>query len=367
VNAFAPAPALVPPAVLRAATAPRPFASERLLVVDVTRRALASHAFGALPSVLAPGDLVVVNDAATLPAALPLTSHAAELRLAAWAAPDEGEFWAVAFGSGSWRLPTEERGRAPLLPPGEGFACGALRGTVVAVDADDPALVRVRFELTGAELWRELYRAGHVVSYSYLTRESELWDVNNHFAARPWAFEAPSAGLPLTFELLGALRRRGVEVTRLTHAAGLSSTGSAALDRRLPLPERYDIPSETVRSIEAARRQGGRVLAVGTTVVRALESSAHEHGTLRAGAGEARLVLGPAHRLRVVDGLLTGLHAPGSSHFRLLAAFAPVRLLEQALAQAAREGYLAHEFGDACLILRQARERAGAAPDRLVA
>ena len=350
---------------LRAATRPRSFGSERLLVVDARTRALGSHRFAALPSLLEPGDLVVVNDAATLPAALPLTSHDAELRLAAHAA--DGEFWAVVLGAGTWRLPTERRGPAPVFRLGEPFASGALRGTVVAVDRDDARLVRVRFEAAGAELFRALYAAGHVVSYSYLERESELWDVNGRFAGRPWAFEPPSAGLPLTFEVLSGLRRRGVEVARLTHAAGLSSTGSAALDRRLPLPERYDIPRATVDAVARARAQGGRVVAVGTTVVRALESSALEDGTPRAGEGEARLVLGPAHPLRVADALLTGMHEPGSSHFRLLSAFAPASLLERALVTAAREGYLGHEFGDACLILRRRPTTEGAAPDRLVA
>lgn len=352
------------PIALGAAVRPRSFGSERLLVVDGANGALGTHAFSALPTLLAPGDLLVVNDAATLPAALPLTSHPAELRLAAHA--DAGEFWAVALGAGTWRLPTERRGTAPLFRRGEGLASGDLRGTIVAVDPVEPSLVRVGFALAGDELFRELYRAGHVVSYSYLERESELWDVNR-FAARPWSFESPSAGLPLTFELLGALRRRCVELARVTHAAGLSSTGSASLDRRLPLPERYAVPNETVAAVTATHVRGGRVVAVGTTVVRALESSAVEHGELRAGEGTARLVLGPSHALGVVDGLVSGLHERGSSHFRLLSAFAPARLLERALLTAAREGYLAHEFGDACLILRRRPARRGAAPDRLVA
>ena len=102
------------------------------------------------------------------------------------------------------------------------------------VDAEEPRLLRVRFESEGRELLEALYRAGRVVQYSYVERPLELWDVQNRFASRPWAFELPSAGRPVTFALLGELRARGVALAVVTHAAGLSSTGSASLDRRLP-------------------------------------------------------------------------------------------------------------------------------------
>lgn len=331
------------------AVAPRPFGTERLLHVDPASGTVSHHAYRDLAERLRPGDLLVVNDAATLPAALPLTSHDAELRLAT--RESNGEFWAVVLGPGSARLPTEARGPAPRLAEGERVVSGGLAGTVVAVDGREPRLVRVRFDLVGGELFAALYRAGKVISYSYLTRASELWDVNNGFASRPWAFEPPSAALPLSFELLGALRRRGVGLASLTHAAGLSSTGSASLDARLPFPERYELPAATVDAVEAAQARGARVLAVGTTVVRALESNALEHGALLPGPGRAELVIGPGFRPRVATGLLTGLHEPTTSHFSLLAAFAPRALLDRALEAAAREHYLQHEFGDGCLIL----------------
>jgi S-adenosylmethionine:tRNA ribosyltransferase-isomerase len=334
---------------LAAATAPRVRASERLLAVDPKLSTVRDLHVRDLPNLLRPGDALVVNDAATLPASLRLTSHDAELRLAAHE-PD-GAFRAVLLGAGSWRLPTEARGVAPQMRPGEAFASGELSGRVLAVDPDDPELVTLRFDQTGAAFERALYARGRVVQYAYLARELELWDVQSGFAARPWAFEPPSAGLPLSFELLFALRRSGVELAALSHAAGLSSTGSASLDRRLPLPERYEIPEATRALVERTRARAGRVVAVGTTVVRALESSALEHGSLTAGAGEARLVIGPGFRPRVVDGLLTGMHEPTTSHFALLSAFAPRELLERALTTAARAGYLQHEFGDVCLIL----------------
>ena len=144
---------------------------------------------------------------------------------------------------------------------------------------------------------------------------------------------------------------QGVRVAALTHAAGISSTGSAELDARLPAPERYYIPDDTVTAVEETKERGARVVAVGTTVTRALESSRLTQGRLTPGEGEATLVIGPGFRPALVDGLLTGMHARGTSHFALLEAFAPRELLERALEHAEGVGYLEHEFGDSCLLL----------------
>jgi S-adenosylmethionine:tRNA ribosyltransferase-isomerase len=156
----------------------------------------------------------------------------------------------------------------------------------------------------------------------------------------------PSAGRPLTWNLIFELERRGARVVALTHAAGISSTGSDELDRQLPLPERYEIPEATVHAIAHARR----VIAIGTSVTRALEASA-AHGALRSGPGVARLRIGPGHRLRAVQGISSGIHEPGTSHFELLMAFADRDLLELASRHAVEANYLGHEFGDSCLIL----------------
>ncbi|HXY38484.1 MAG TPA: S-adenosylmethionine:tRNA ribosyltransferase-isomerase, partial [Vicinamibacteria bacterium] len=164
------------------------------------------------------------------------------------------------------------------------------------------------------------------------------------------AAEMPSAGRPLRLPLLRALRSRRIALATVTHAAGLSSTGDPALDAALPLPERSLLPASAVAAIECARRAGGRVLAVGTSVVRALEGAALD-GPLRAGGSVRHERIGQGHQLRVVSGLLTGLHAPGESHFELLQAFAPRALLERALVHAGEAGYLGHEFGDSMLIL----------------
>jgi S-adenosylmethionine:tRNA ribosyltransferase-isomerase len=334
------------------ATAPRDDrAATRLLVVDPAAGALRDARVAGLSDYVRGGDLLVVNDAATLPASLPARTAAGqpmELRLAA---TEGDEWWAVAFGEGDWRQRTEDRAAPPPLSSHQQLQVGAaLRAEVRAVSPLSPRLVLLRFDASGPALWSALYRDGRPVQYSYLQAPLALWDVQTPYHARPWAMEMPSAGRALTPRLLQELRAHGVGVAWLTHAAGLSSTGDAALDARLPLPERYQVPPDTVGAIAAARRAGGRVVAAGTTVVRALESAAAD-GELRAGAGVATLRVGRAHRLRVVDGILTGMHETGTSHFDLLEAFAPRPLLEEALRHAEEQGYLGHEFGDAMLVL----------------
>ena len=335
------------------ATAPRDRASTRLLHVDPRAGSVEHTALSALPALVEPGDLVIVNDAATLPAALRLTSHDAELRLAAHA-PD-GAFHAVVLGAGTWRTPTEERGRAPSLRAGERVASGELTGTVVAVDSSEPALVTLRFDQKGAAFERALYARGEVVQYSYLSLPLELWDVQSRFSSRPWAFEPPSAGLALTFELVAALRGRGVDVAALSHAAGLSSTGSASLDRRLPLPERYEIPEATRVAVERARAERGRVLAVGTTVVRALESAVRDgHGEVRAGRAATTLFLTPGAEFQVVTDLVTNFHLPRSTLLMLVAAFAGRERVLNAYRAAIDAGYRFYSYGDAMLITGRA-------------
>jgi S-adenosylmethionine:tRNA ribosyltransferase-isomerase len=180
------------------------------------------------------------------------------------------------------------------------------------------------------------------------------------YAGRPFAFEMPSAGRPLSWEILLALRRRGVRWGALTHAAGLSATGDPAVDAALPLPERYEIPAATARAIAETRRRGGRVIAVGTTVVRALEgAAAGASGVPRAGAGTTDLRIGDGFQPRVADGILSGVHAAGESHFAVMAAFAPRGLLDAAMADAERSGFTTHELGDAMLVLPRLHSTSG--------
>jgi len=343
----------------------------RLLVIDPAApegAGLRETRTPALPELLAPGDLLVVNDAATLPASLRGTDEAGrpvEVRLIAvrggWRAdagssspvhPSPLRFAAVLFGDGDWHTRTEDRPPPPELAEGARLHFGALRATVGRHASLSPRLLELRFDGDADALWAALYKEGRPVQYAHLAHDLPLWAVQTVYATRPWAFEMPSAGRPLSWEILLALRRRGVRWASLTHAAGLSATGDPAIDAALPLPEAFEIPSATARAVAETRARGGRVVAVGTTVVRALEGAAQQHdGIVRAGRGETDLRITPVFRPRVVDGILSGAHAAHESHFQLLAAFAGADLLAAAAAHAERSGFLTHELGDAMLVL----------------
>jgi S-adenosylmethionine:tRNA ribosyltransferase-isomerase len=339
----------------------------RLLVVDGHGR-ISHRPRGALADVLVAGDLVVANDAATLPASLTGThvasAAAIEVRLAgrrSLATDDVHSFVAVVFGAGDYRTPTERRPLPPALGVGDGLALGPLRARVVRL-LDHPRLIELRFAGDADTIRAGIARHGRPVQYAHLPTRLALWDVWTRIAALPAAFEAPSAGFVLDWRLLDRLAARGVGFATLTHAAGLSSTGDAALDARLPLAEPYRIPEATVAAIAATRRRGGRVVALGTTVARALEHAAARPGGLAAGAGVADNRLGPATRLRVVDAIVSGTHEPGTSHHALLGAFVPAATLARIDAALEASGYRTHEFGDSVWIEHTALPRAVAGP-----
>jgi S-adenosylmethionine:tRNA ribosyltransferase-isomerase len=327
----------------------------RLLVVDPAIEQWGHARFDALPALLAAGDVVVVNDAATLPASLPARygAESIELRLvtAPTAAEHTGGFAAVVLGAGDWRTPTEHRPAPPVIPIGAELDVGdgALVATVVARDPLSPRLLWLEPDRWREALWRAIYTAGRPVQYAHVPAPYHLWDVQTPYAGRPWAVEMPSAGRPLTWDLLGALRARGVRVVPLTHAAGLSATGDPAIDAALPLPEAYELPAATVAAIGDARARGGRVIAIGTSVVRAIEGAA-VRGPLAAGAGVTDLRIGAEFQPRIVDAVVSGIHAAGESHHDLLAAFAGTTLTG-AVRDALAAGYRLHEHGDATLIL----------------
>ena len=331
-----------------AATWPREDPSaEKLLLIDPRSARIEDAHIADLPAQFRAGDVLVVNDAATAPASLAGVgpNGPIEARLAGENA--DGTFRAILFGPGDWRMRTEDRAEH-RVNAGDRLRLGSLAATVT--ELTHGRLATLRFDAEGSALWSALYRHGKPIQYSYLRRDLPAWHAQTRYGSRPWAMESPSAGRPLTFELLARIAANGVAIRALTHAAGISSTGDDALDALLPFPERFDIPSRTADAIAQARGRRGRVIAVGTTVVRALEGCAAIHGEVVAGEGITDLRLGPGTKRRVVDGLLTGMHAAGSSHFELLRAFAPAPLLAAATHHAEVEGYLGHEFGDSMLI-----------------
>ncbi len=338
----------------KAAAAPRSVEEQRLLVVDPLAGVSFTTAARRLPELLHPGDLVVVNDAATLPASLPVRTESGrrhELRVATAGGP--AGWWVVLLGEGDWRTPTEQRPAPDPLDEGDAITLpDGAHAIVMERSPGSPRLLRVDWGRSDAAVLALLYRYGRPVQYSYLRRDLRVEDVQTPFGVRPWAVEMPSASRPLDWAALHALRRRGIGLATLTHAAGLSATGDDALDAQLPLPERYAIPTRTAEAIARTHARGGLVLAVGTTVVRALEGNALAHrGRLVGGEGTTDLIIDQAFIPRVVDGLLSGVHEPGTSHHRVVSAFAPPKLVDTAHTQAAAAGLLVHEFGDATLVM----------------
>jgi S-adenosylmethionine:tRNA ribosyltransferase-isomerase len=313
----------------------------RLLVLDRVTGAACHSRFDRLGDFLRPGDLLVLNNSRTLPAVLPGTGPegaAVEVRLAHRLGPDR---WRALLVS-----PARVRASMRVSLPEEG-----LFATVEEHSGEEPLSV-IRFSRAGVALYDALYRIGQPVRYEYIDQPWDLDYYQTVFASVPGSVEMPSAGRAFTWELLLGLKRKGVGIAFLSLHAGLSYF----LDDRWVkdphyTPEEYQIPAETAEAITRTKRSGGRVIAVGTTVVRALEWAALAGGGIGPQSGWTSLFIHQGFPLRVVNGLITGLHEPEATHLDLLSAFMEPERLRQAYLEALAQGYLWHEFGDANLIL----------------
>jgi S-adenosylmethionine:tRNA ribosyltransferase-isomerase len=329
------------PAGLEACAPPAERDRVRLLVA---RPGGVEHArFAALGTFLAPGDLLVVNTSGTLAAAVDGTRHdgrAVTVHVAA--ALDDGT-WVVEV-----RPARGATGPVPDSRPGDVIT---LPGDVrVALVAPQPGgQIRLWQATAGVDGGVPAYlaRHGRPIRYAYLRMPVPLADYQTVFAREPGSAEMPSAGRPFTTELVTDLVTRGIGIVPITLHTGVSSQDAG----EPPQPERYAVPETTARAVNMTRAGGSRVVAVGTTATRALESGAPPPGAGPRPAGWTDLVLGPDRPARVVSGLITGWHAPGASHLDLLAAVAGSGLVDRAYRGALRSRYLWHEFGDSCLLL----------------
>lgn len=320
----------------------------RLLVAG--RNAITHTTFTDIDSYLEPGDLLVLNRSRTL--AAEVDGHRSDGRplLLHFATELDDHSWVI-------ELRTTPDGRSPILD--------AMAGETLRL----PHAVRVRllepYPATGGSptghgtrLWRAqvictrpvreyLADTARPISYGYLNGRWPLEDYQTVFGTEPGSAEMPSAGRPFTAELIIRLIMRGVVIAPITLHTGVSSQDAG----EPPQAERYRVDEPTARLVNATRLAGNRVVAVGTTVTRALESVAGPDGTVHASAGWTDLVLGPEHPVRVVNGLITGLHDPHASRLLLVESVAGTELAQQAYDAAVAQRYLWHEFGDSCLLL----------------
>ncbi|SON59418.1 S-adenosylmethionine:tRNA ribosyltransferase-isomerase [Mycobacterium simulans] len=312
----------------------------------VARSSEVSHVrFTDLGDFLHPGDLLVVNNSATLPAAVdglrnghPVAIHFSTARAE--------KVWVVEL-----RPAVKATGYLPDIRPGERIEMSGGGAIVIASSYPEPGvdsgrLWRARVAIEG-DVMSYLARHGRPIRYAYVPRQWPLAYYQTVFARRPGSAEMPSAARPFSSELVSALVAEGIAIAPITLHTGVSS----AEPGEAPAPELFDVPPATARLVNVTRRAGGRVVAVGTTVTRALESAADGNGVVHPAFGWTDLVVGPHRPCRVVDGLITGWHDAGTSHLSLLEAVAGPELVAMAYREAVEQGYLWHEFGDSALLL----------------
>jgi len=308
------------------------------------------HRFRDLPDLLEPGDMLVVNTSPTLPAAVDVALGNGDRRPLHVSTPLDNGDWVIEVRLADNSGP--ERGLAPgalLHLPGE------LTVRLLSPYPDTSA--------SATRLWRAalpagtshagyLRRYGRPITYGPARRRFPLADYQTVYAlddqSEPvGSAEMASAGRPFSTQVLTRAMARGIAIAPIVLHAGVASPES----HEPPTPERFAVPAVTGRLVEATRAAGGRVVAVGTTVVRALETAARPNGRVPATQGWTDLVMGPGRRPRVVGGLISGLHEPEASHLLLLEAVAGPELVAHAYAAAVEEHYLWHEFGDSMLFL----------------
>jgi S-adenosylmethionine:tRNA ribosyltransferase-isomerase len=319
----------------------------RLMVSHYAGDQIAHTTFRSLPEHLAAGDVLVINTSGTLNAALPVQRRDGtplELHLSTQLSGGE---WVVELrqphGHSTEPYYLAAAGETLSLPAG---AAARLLSPLAELDGGRVRLWRAELELP-APLLNYLSRHGSPIRYSYVPRQWPSSAYQTAFATEMGSAEMPSAGRAFTPELVTRLAAQGVQFAPLLLHTGVASPEA----HEPPYQEYYRVPPTTARLVNAARAAGQRIIAVGTTAVRALESAADERREIHPAAGWTELVITPERGPRVVNGLLTGLHEPKASHLAMLAALAGARHLKAAYAEALHQRYLWHEFGDLHLIV----------------
>lgn len=315
----------------------------RLLVLPRFEGEVIHTRFSALGELLRAGDLLVANKSRTVPGLLRANDQRGESVEVRLAQRRSDRSWDALLLRGR-----EHIGRAGML-------LNFGQDLLARVDdrrPDLPFLWQLHFNHCCLDLLDRIYRLGEPVRYNYVKDALPIDLYQTVYAGEPGSVEMPSAGRAFTWELLLRLRRRGVGFASILLHTGLSSTRDDEVDATHPnYEEEFEVPESTARAVNETHRSGNRVIAIGTTAVRALETAARADGTIDPQRGWTRLHIDRTHRLLAVEGLITGLHEPHASHLDLLSAFVEPARLQAAYLAAIEHGYLWHEFGDMNLIV----------------
>ena len=331
---------LPPEQIAHAPVNPRDAA--RMLCVG---EALADRQVKGLPECLRPGDVMVFNNSKVIPARL--FCEVGGRRVEVLLHRDRGEYWEC------FARPARKLKPGMVLAFGENF-------TADVVGRSEDGQVHVRFHARGDKLHSLLERDGHVPLPPYITRDDTMADKQHYqtiYAAPKGSVAAPTAGLHFTERLMEALRARGVTMEFVTLHVGAGTFQPVKVEdtRDHVMHEEWtEITAETATRINTARAAGGRVVAVGTTSLRILETVAAEDGTLAAFSGDTGIFITPGYRFKLVDVLMTNFHLPKSTLFMLVSAFSGLERMQAAYAHAIRTGYRFYSYGDACLLERAA-------------
>lgn len=309
----------------------------RLMTLDPTTGKSFHEKFYQLDSHLKEGDLLVLNNSRTIPAVLKgkRGKQTIEIRLSRKIS-DNG--WEALVVGGVFGV-----GEKISLP-------GNLTATITGMGNEAP-LVTLSFSKSGLDLFDAIFRYGEPLHYEYIETPWPIEMYQTVYASVPGSVEMPSAGRAFTWKLLNKLKQKGVKIAFIQLHAGLSYYGNDRWPNPSNHVEGFCIPKETAALINETKKNNGRVVAVGTTVVRALETAAGKNGIVEAQEGTTNLYIKKGFQLKAVDGLITGFHEPEASHLDLLSAFIDEKLLMKAYGKALDAGYLWHEFGDMNLIL----------------
>ena len=298
--------------------------------------------FNELHDFLQKGDLLVVNESATIPASLPAEGSVGKFTLNL----------STNYGDGLWlaepRWSSSKPGPLPLTE-GELVWMPGLIGRLVS---KYPGLERLWFVQIHGDVEAVLSEHGSPIRYGYVDQDYSLEAYQTVLARVPGSAEMPSAGRPFSQDVIDSLEEKGVRIASILLHTGVSSieVASEELEDQVMYPEPYAVPPVTAKAVNDAKREGRRVIAVGTTVVRALES-VWDGRRVRPGSGFTRLYIHPGGGIHVVEGLLTGFHDPMASHLAMLYALAGEEMVRGAYKEAVQNGYLWHEFGDSNLLL----------------